>query len=243
LHFCDTNAETEFESAAQEERVRRFWTLWTNGQGGRVGTFGRTLDACFRRFNAGEASGQTTYQLSRDTKAEMLRVPLQPAAVLPASLETPGPYFLRDDDMPISHAPPTNTKGISWVGIRWSAPSCDLDLYTRGDPSSPWLYYGNGKSAEGYFNKDWQTATADGQLEYVEYTREIDILKAEVAVNLYACDASAPPEGVARIWFSGKVYEAPFKLAARSGNKGAPPISPPYRVRIDLRKVVGLAKE
>jgi hypothetical protein len=241
LHFCSPNGAAEFESAEHAERVRRFWTLWTTGQAGRVGTFSNDLATCFRRFNAGDASGQAVYQPSRDGKPEMLRVPAHLPAMLPASFENPGQYFLRED-MPISRTPPAASKGIAWVGLKWNAP-CDLDLYTRGEASNPWLYYASVRTTEGYFNKDYQTGTGDAQFEYVEFTREIDLGKAEVAINLYACDAAAPPEGTVRVWFSGNVYEAPFRLMARSGNKGAQPMTGPHWLRVDLRKVVGLTRE
>jgi hypothetical protein len=241
VHFCSPNGATEFESAEHAERVRRFWTLWTTGQAGRVGTFSNDLATCFRRFNAGDASGQTVYQPSRDGKPEMLRVPAHLPAMLPASFENPGQYFLRED-MPISRTPPAASKGIAWVGLKWNAP-CDLDLYTRGEASNPWLYYASVRTTEGYFNKDYQTGTGDAQFEYVAFTREIDLGKAEVAINLYACDAAAPPEGTVRVWFSGNVYEAPFRLMARSGNKGAQPMTGPHWLRVDLRKVVGLTRE
>src|SRR5262249_1969986 len=125
---------------------------------------------------------------------------------------------------------------------KWNV-ACDLDLYARADNSQPWLFFGNTRTSGGYFNKDFTSGTGDSQFEFVEFTREIDLGKAEVAINLYACDAPAPPEGTVRAWFGGKVYEAPFKLTAKSGNRGASPMSGPHWLRIDLRKVVGLASE
>jgi hypothetical protein len=241
VHFCTPNAATEFESDAHEERVKRFWSLWTTAQGGRVGTFSHDLGTCFRRFDAGEASGQIVHQVSRDAKAEMLRVPARLPATLPVSFENPGPYFLRDD-VPLSRMPPAASKGVAWVGIKWGA-ACDIDLYARGDPSSPWLYFGSARSAEGYFNKDIRSGGEEAQFEYVEFTRAIELGKAEAAINLYSCEAAVLPEGAVRIWFAGKVYEAPFKLTAKSGNRGAMPMVGPHWLRIDLRKIVGLKKE
>lgn len=240
LLFCSPNAATEYESAEHEERVRRFWSLWITGQSGRIGTFSHDLTTCFRRFRAGEASGQTGYQLGRDSKAEMIRVPLNEPPTLPASFQNPGQYFLRED-MPISRTPPAVSKGIAWVGLRWNAP-CDVDLYARGDVSNKWLYFGSVRTADGFFNKDFVAGTGNS-MEYVEFTREIDLDKAEVAINLYACELASPPEGVIRVWFAGNVYQAPFKLAAKSGNKGAMPIAGPHWLRVDLRKVVGLVRD
>jgi hypothetical protein len=240
VHVCAPKAATEFDSDAHEERVKRFWSLYVTAQGGRVGTYSHDLATCFRRFDAGETSGQTVYQPSRDAKPEMLRVPARVPAALPASFENPGQYFLRDD-VPLSRTPPAKSKGIAWVGIKWRA-ACDIDLYARGDPSSPWLYFGNARSAEGYFNKDIRSGGDEAQLEFVEFTDAIELGKAEAAINLYACDAAAPPEGTVRIWFAGKVYEAPFKLTVKSGNRGAMPIGSPYWLRVDVGKAVGLKR-
>jgi hypothetical protein len=238
IHLCAVHAATEFESTEHSERVKRFWTLWFTGQGAKVGTISSDPGLCWRRFNAGESKGQPTYQMSRDPKAEMLRVPAPTAAVLPVNLDQPGAWFMRDD-VPIATTPPTNTKGILWVGARWSG-TCDVDLYGRGEPSAPWLYFGSSRTNEGLFNKDFTSGTGDAQYEFIEFTREVEIGKAEIAVNLYACDAGSPPEPILRAWFGGKVFQTSLRFGAKTGNRGAPPMSGPHWVRVDLRKVLGL---
>jgi hypothetical protein len=241
MHYCQPNAANDYESIEHEERVRRFWSLWTTGQGGRVGTFANDLQVCFARFRAGESSGQTEYKAVRDAKPEMQRMAARMPAVVPQSLEKPGDYFLLED-VPISSTAPASSRGVAWIGIRWYA-SCDLDLWARGEPSNPWLYFGSVKTTEGRFNKDFVTSTGDAQMEYIAFSREIDLQTAEVAVNLYSCDGAVAPEGQVRVWFAGKVFQSPFKLLAKTGNKGTQPMQPPHWVRIDLRKVVGLVKE
>lgn len=238
LHFCSPDSQNEYVTPEHEERVRRFWSLWTTGQSGRIGTFTSDLATCFQRFLAGEASGQAVYHAVRGAKAEMLRVPAPMPASLPASTDRPGEYFLRDD-VPISRTPPTAGTGVAWIGLKWSVP-CDIDLYARPDASSKWLYYGQVRTGDGYFSKDFRSGTGDSQFEYIEFTRSIDLAKTEVAVNLYAGDLPAGPEGIIRVWFRGQVYEAPFKLTAKSGNRGARPMSGSQWLRIDLRSVVGL---
>jgi hypothetical protein len=219
IHFCGANGAAE--------------------QSGQVGTFSYDLATCFRRFGAGETSGQTSYTVSTDAKPEMLRVRAPIPAAVPANMARPGEYFLRED-VPISRTPPATSTGIAWIGIKWGAP-CDLDLYARPDGASPWLFYGQVRSADGYFNKDYLSAPGDKQFEYIEFNRPIDLNRVEVAVNLYSGDLPTGPEGIIRVWFNGQVYEAPFKLAAKSGSRGALPMSGPYWLRLDLRKIVGLA--
>jgi hypothetical protein len=73
LHVCWPNASAEFASAEHEQLVRRFWTLWTVGQSGRIGTITSDVPTCWRRFLAGETSGQTAYIAAANSKPEMLR--------------------------------------------------------------------------------------------------------------------------------------------------------------------------
>lgn len=239
VHFCWPGGESAFATPEHAEAVRRFWTLRVTGQTGRIGTFSHDLATCFRRAAAGEASGQPSYSPSRDPKVEMLRARAPSPAVLPASMEQPGEYFLRDD-VPISRTPPATTSGVAWIGLKWSSP-CDVDLYARPDASAQWLFFGNIRTAAGRFNKDFQSSTGEKQFEYVEFLDAIDLTKAEAAINLYAGELPAAPEGVVRVWFGGQVYEAPFKIAATRGNRGASPMTGANWVRIDLRKIVGLA--
>lgn len=238
IHYCWPGGQDAFATKAHEESVRRFWSLWTRAQDGTVGTFSYDLTTCLKRALANDSSGQATYTLGAESKLEMLRARPPLAATVPASMAQPGEYFLRDD-IPLSHTPPSTTLGVAWIGIKWTAP-CDLDLYTRGDTKSPWLFYGSTRTDEGLFNKDFTSATGDKQFEFVEYTRAIDLSMTEIAINLYAGDLPTPPEGVVRVWFGGKVYEAPFKIAATRGNRGAMPISGGNWLKIDPRKVVGL---
>jgi hypothetical protein len=170
----------------------------------------------------------------------MLRVPAPTAATPLVSLDQPGQWFLRDDT-PIATTPPNNTKGILWLGIRWTG-NCDLDLYARYGTGS-WLFFGNTKSADGFFNKDFTSGTGEAQYEFIEFIRAVEIEKIEVAVNLYSCDAASPPEGTLRAWFEGKVFQGTIRFGARTGNRGSQPMSGGHWVRVDLPKILRLAKE
>lgn len=238
-HYCTPDGKQQFVSEEHEAAVKRFYALWTTGQSGRVGTFSDDLATCSRRFLAGETSGQPTYQPKRDAKPEMLRARLP----IPPIPPPPGrPENFLSDQAQISRVPPTHTTGVAYIGLKWTVPA-DIDLFTRPDQASAWLYYGNVRSDKGFFEKDWRKATDKGQSEFVQYHQPIDLNTTEVAINLYSGTLPAGPEGVVRVWFDGKVYEAPFKLAARTGNAGKQPMSGPHWLRIDLRKVLGLASQ
>lgn len=239
LHFCSADGPAEFVSVEHEERVKRWWTLWATAQSGKIGTFTYDITTCSRRFRESTSAGQAVYSLARGDKPEMLRVPAPMPLALPASMEEPGEYFLRDD-VPISRTPPATTTGIAWIGLKWNAP-CDVDLYARAEGSSQWLFFGHVRTGEGFFNKDHLSATGEKQFEYIEFFKPIDLSKTEVAINLYSGTLATAPEGVIRVWFGGQVYEQPFKLAAKSGNGGRLPMTGQHWLRIDLRQVVGLS--
>lgn len=238
VHLCWPDGQRHFATAEYEARVRRFWSLWITGQSGRVATISYSLATCFERFVTGKADGQTEYTRMPNAKPEMLQAPPPKPVVLPLDTSRPGAWFMRDD-VPISTTPPATSVGVAWVGLKWTAP-CDIDLYARATTSSPWLSFRQVRSDEGFFNKDYLSATGREAFEYIQFAAPIDLGKAEIAINLYSGSLPTPPEGVIRVWFEGRVYEAPWKLEARYGNRGAPPIKEPHWLRIDLRKVVGL---
>src|ERR1044071_1686437 len=127
----------------------------------------------------------------------------------------------------------------SWDG---AGSACDVDLYSRAGAQSPWLYYASTKTPEGAFGgRDWQSAPGD-QYEFIMFN-PVELGSIEIALNLYSCAASAPPEGKLRIWFAGRVWETSFKFGARTGNKGAQPMSGGQWVRFTAARIVGLSKE
>jgi hypothetical protein len=238
VYFCYPGGEAEFATPQHEALVVRYWSLWVAAQSGRSAGFSKDLGVCFARFRSGDTTGQPVYQASTGSKPEMLRA-AAPISALPATYVTPGDYFLRDDAI-ISSTPPARTKGPLWIGIKWSQP-CDLDLYARGSTAAKWLYFGNARTDEGLYNKDFRNGTGEDQFEYIEFSADIDLTQVQVAINLYAGELPAPPEGRIRIWFDQKIFEGSFKLEARSGNHGAGPnIAPPYWISVDLRKIMGL---
>ena len=176
------------------------------GQQGRVGAIFKDLAICFNKFRSGDTSAQSTYRLVPDAKPEMLRARAAVPLGLPANSAQPGEYFLRDN-ISISKTPPVTTTGIAWLRIKWSA-DCDIDLYARSNAGADWLYFGNARTRDGFFNRDFQTATGPAQWEFIEF-RPIDLTKVNVAINLYAGDLPAPPEGLLRVWFNGNVSKHP----------------------------------
>ena len=182
VYYCYPDSEAEFATTEHEERVRRWWAVWTAAQAGKAGGFSKDIATCFARLRSGDTSGQPAYPLHANEKPKMLRAPGPTPSSPPTSYTTPGEYFL-GPNVTIATTPPRTTVGIAWIGILWLQ-SCDLDLYVRSNAAAKWLYFGEVRTEDGFFNKDIRTGSEQGQFEYVETTRPIDVTKADVAINL-----------------------------------------------------------
>ncbi len=129
-----------------------------------------------------------------------------------------------DDNVAISTIRPSSLKGKLKIGIRWPCHykdiSVDLDLYTRSTVEYHYLFFGIKKTPEGVYYKDYlRSPDAENALEYVDFTKEIDITKLEVMINFYAGVCPGGPKGQVRAWFEGQVYELPFHITAKTGNR------------------------
>lgn len=232
IHYCSPDGPKEYATAEYGQKVRRFWTIWTVGQSGKVGTFSDgDLATCFDRFSNSRTDGQPSERAIAGVKPEMLQ------ASGPKAVATSAPDFLRDD-APISRTPPSTTIGVAWIGIKWKA-HCDIDLWARPDADSDWLFFGQLRTDAGHYNHDYQNGTGDKQFEYIVFEKPIDLGKAEVVINLYEGDLPSPPEGIIRVLFDQRVYEAPFKLKTATGNHAGQPMTAPYWLSVDLRALVG----
>lgn len=123
-------------------------------------------------------------------------------------------------DASISTEPPVKIKGPLKMGIRWPC-RCDIDLYARGNKDAPFLYFAKKESAEGMYHEDF-TSSPDttGSLEYIEFTKPVNLYQIQAMVNHYSGEDTNGPSGIVRIYFDNQTYEAPFHLRSKKGNSG-----------------------
>jgi hypothetical protein len=57
------------------------------------------------------------------------------------------------------------------------------------------------RRTQGRANKDYLDATGEKQFEFIEFSKEIDLTKAEVAINLDSGTLPSGPAGTLRVWF------------------------------------------
>lgn len=227
VHFCLT--DTDWIDELHRQRVERFWALYIGQMGGVLASFTADLNTCAQRFLEKKTDMPERYALDpRQTKPEMLRITREVTPEVAMAEELPiatatfeqGGRFM-DDGITLSDTPPTSMTGQAKIGIRWACATCDLDIYSRANPSLPFLYFRNQISQEGRHNKDWRNSPdAEKQFEYIDFNGQIDLNQLEVYVHFYAGSFPGGAPGVVRLWFNGQVYEASFHIEATRGNSG-----------------------
>lgn len=217
VHVLSTALPGAYASAFHFERIHRFNYLSVAEMGGSLVTFTKQPDTAFERMAAGYKTSRYQYDFDMTVrKITMLDAP-DPNAT---------PIFIAEPwlspDAVIETTPPPAIRGPVKVGIRWDCTACDLDIYARDTDSSPWIYYSNRQTSSGRFFKDWMSSPdASNGLEVVQFTKPVLLENMQVMVNFYSGDTPTPPSGALRIFFGGKVYEAPFQLNSTEGDKGA----------------------
>ena len=239
VHYCYSDDDRSFGDAYRHA-VHRFWSLFVSGQRGTLATFTNDLGTCFERFERAITAGAPTFEAdTHDSRAQMLAAkPTERAPSPSASVD-----FMREG-APISRERPKGTRGPAKIGIRWSCPGADLDLYARANQTSPFLYYGNRNMPDGQFPHDYQVAPAgDAAFEFVEFTRPVDLGSMQAFINFFRGNCPSGPNGIVRLWFDNKIYEAPFVLTATRGNGGEGRDGPaigPHWAAIDIKKLANL---
>lgn len=216
FHYLVTNKEGDFLNQLHRQRINRFWGLLVKNQGGNLNSFTTDLDSAFRRFAASVQRPQDDFSFDHTAnKVEMLKVTRE--VVSAADFE---PQFMKKD-LPLAFYPPRKTVGKLKVGIRWPCINCDVDLYAKSNSSPKFLYFSNVRSDEGIYHKDYQSSpdTVNG-LEYIDFTKDVDVNDLDVKLNFYAGHADKGVPGIIRAEFNGSVYEDRFFISATDGNRG-----------------------
>ncbi len=209
----------------------------------------RTLEAMISAERVAKVSDEVeaTLPVAPDPTLTDDPAPATPAVVTPAprDLVISNEDWLTSDTVYRTEDAPALTEANLKLGIRWgdggACTDTDLDLYVRSSPARPYLYFGNQTSPDGSFDKDHRSAPdLRNGLEFVEITDLVALADLDVLVNLYEGTCPGGPKGVIRAYVNGSVYEMPFQIAARRGDKGRSPVDGPNWVRIDVRSLFNL---
>jgi hypothetical protein len=199
-------------SDLHQEKVRRFWRLFLETQGGTLTTFSGDVATAFKNARLlASPDAPLTASVALDpaqTKVEMFRITRDVAS---------RDWITRDDISPAGR-PPSTTVGPMKIGIRWQG-DWDLDLYASAKPAAETLFFQHTRCPEGYYYKDHRSSPGR-EYEFIEFTTPVDINEVEVMVNFYAGAARGGAAGEVRIEFDDKIYSGTFRIPGTEGNKG-----------------------
>jgi hypothetical protein len=196
-----------------KEKVGRFWSLYLERRGGQLATFCGDIPTVSQGFckGAGVSQKQVRHWAvdPNQTKVEMLRMGREVEL---------GDWIQRDSVLETGQRPPSMMVGRMKIGIRWKN-NIDLDLYATPRPEAETLFFQHPRSSEGYYYKDHRSSPGR-EYEFIEFDSPVDAREVEAFVNFYKGSCPNGPRGEVRIEFDGKIYSAPFAIAASEGNRG-----------------------
>ncbi len=253
-------SEARWTNDAHRQGVLRFWSLFIRGQAGALASAAADTKTVFQRAADGVNTPAINATLDTGAKAEMIlprhqrvgpQESIRPtsAAERSSSVPSQGPSWLTDAVLPRVKGPAPRIGRVK-AGLRWGdndpqARSIDLDLYVLAKPGAKEISYRRAHTPEGWLWKDWLESPAVAQgFETVELHGETDLTKLHIAVNFYSGQHSAGAvTAVVRLWVNGDVFEAPIRIPAGAGNRGAGAdhrSRDPHWVVIDITKLVDL---
>lgn len=195
--------------------VHRFWTLFIEGQGGKLSTFTGDIATLFGRVKTKAPVPSHDYKRATSGKLEMTQ--LRPPSVVRGTVRNGGQS--RETLIPYDALrQATNVE----VGITWECGDCDLDLYSKSAQHATALSYLNMQTPEGQYFKDWTSSPrTTNRYETLAYSVPVDLTALLVAVNFYNGSSPGGVHGELRISIDGRIYTKAFHLPASKGNQGA----------------------
>jgi hypothetical protein len=198
-----------FMNKAHTYAIHRFWTLYIEGMGGALVSFGGELETLLKRASKDAKALPYSFERSPTQKKTMMRI--EPSN---------GPTI---HNQPVSQATTSlELKRVANVaiGIRWDC-ACDVDLWAKAHKDALPLYYGRNQTVEGQHIKDIRNAPqSTGGFESVVFKQVIDLQQLRLVANLYKGSAPQGVTGEVRITVNNRTYAANFHIQATQGNKG-----------------------
>jgi hypothetical protein len=218
------------------EKITRFWTLYLERRGGQLATFCGDLSTAMQGFRLGTVPARAAIRHwtldPQQTKIEMLRIGREVELA---------DWIQRDSILEAAQRPPSTMVGRMKIGIRWKN-NIDLDLYAAPRPEAETLFFQHPRSPEGYYYKDHRSSPGR-EYEFIEFESPVDIREVEASVNFYKGSCPRGPRGEVRIEFDGRIYSAPFSIAATEGNRGrAGDSQREYWARIPVQQILRLSR-
>ncbi|MEO1149672.1 MAG: hypothetical protein AAFW83_01665 [Pseudomonadota bacterium] len=195
-----------------KDGVYRFVGMTMKALGGPLVTFNNDRKQMINSVLRGESESLEDFEIPSSQKLEMIYVRPDAGGRIPIH-ERP----LTNEIIPVAQ----RRRAIDVeVGITWNC-NCDLDVYIRPFDGAEIIFYGNRRTNEGQFYRDYRNGEEllNG-LESVSFYAPVDLDKMVIAVNLYRGDVPEGATGEIRISVGDKTWGKSFLITATEGNEG-----------------------
>ncbi len=196
--------------------VKRFWTLYVETLGGRLGGFIADVPTLFRTVSNNTNTAATPpahdFKPTRSDKLEMIL--LRPVENKQSIFERPVSKTV------LSQAQVVRAENVQ-IGISWSCALCDLDIYARPMPDAEIVYFGRTVTAHGRYWKDYRhSPQPTNGYETIGFDVPLDLRTLVIVINFFEGEAPQGVSGEIRISVDDDTYAAPFHISATHGNRG-----------------------
>lgn len=192
--------------------VKRFWALYVEALGGKLGGFVADVPTLFRGVKGNAVPPAHDFKPVRSGKLEMII--LSPVENRQSIFERPV------SKTALPQAQVVRAERVQ-IGISWQCASCDLDVYARPMPDAPVLYFGQTVTAHGRYWKDYRNSPQPTNgFETIGFDVPLDLRTLVIAVNFYEGEAPQGVSGEIRVSVNEHTYAVPFHITATRGNRG-----------------------
>lgn len=191
--------------------ITRMWTLYIEAQGGALSSF--TDDAPTFWMRVRNSAGALPHTFKREYTDKLETFEMAPEQRKRTSIH----------ERELSTTPPSksamNIADEVEIGISWTCDVCDLDIYVRPNHVADVLYFGNTKTAEGLYHKDFvNSPQAVKGYETVTFKHAVDLRDTFIAINWYGGHSHSGVRGEIRLAIGDKTYGLPFHIKGEKGN-------------------------
>ncbi len=210
IHILYSSKDWEI-SDSYRHYITRMWTLYIEAQGGELSGF--TDDASTLWMRVRNSAGALPHTFKREYTDKLETFEMAPDQRKRTSIH----------ERELSTTPPSksamNIADEVEIGISWTCDVCDLDIYVRPNHVADVLYFGNTKTAEGLYHKDFvNSPQAVKGYETVTFKHAVDLRDTFIAINWYGGHSHSGVSGEIRLAIGDKTYGLPFHIRGENGN-------------------------
>ena len=213
IHILHPNKDWEINDSYRHY-ITRMWTLYVEAQGGELSSF--TDDASTFWMRVHISAGALPHSFKREHTDKLETFEISPEKRKKASIHE------RELTTTAPSKSAMNIANEVEIGISWTCDVCDLDIYVRPNHVADVLYFGNTKTAEGLYHKDFvNSPKAVKGYETVTFKHAVDLRDTFIAINWYGGKSQNGVSGEIRLAIGDKTYGFPFRIKGKTGNAAA----------------------